>query len=466
MSGIFGVAKEKCMDDLFYGTDYHSHLGTEYGGLVVLNGAGSFQRQIHRISEDPFRAKLEEFRQKFNGDLGIGVICDYEPQPLIINSHLGQYAIVHVGKITNLDELVEKAHRSRTAHFVESSGDKVNPTELVATLINKGDNFVDGIEIMQNSIQGSSSLMLLTKEGIYLARDKYGRTPLVVGKGERGMAATLETTAFPNLDFQISNYLGPGEIGFMTKEKYEQLKKPEDKLQTCAFLWIYYGYPTSDYEDINVEIMRNNSGRIHGKIDENEKLQVDLVAGIPDSGTGHALGYSEERKIPYKRPFVKYTPTWPRSFMPQVQEIRDKVAKMKLIPIPKLIKGKKLLFCEDSIVRATQLKPQIKRLFDIGASEVHMRPACPPLIYTCRYLNFSRSTNEFDLAGKRAIRKLEGENANLEPYMDENSEHYKRMVDVVRKEIGLTSLRYQKLDDLVSAIGLPKERLCLGCWRA
>lgn len=479
MSGIFGVAsRENCVEDLFYGTDYHSHLGNKLGGLAIYNGEG-IQREIHALGEHSFRPQFSEWCGKVKGNLGIGVISDYEPQPLIIDSHLGTYAIIHVGSVRNLDQLREEAHRTRRAHFTEMGGSKVNPTELIATLINQGDSFVDGIGQMQHAIQGSSSLMLLTDRGIYLARDNLGRTPIVLGRRVKdkrkradAYAAALETCSFPNQGFEIVRDLGPGEIGLMTGEGYEQLKKPLDKMQICSFLWIYYGYPASNYEGINVEASRYRTGAVHAKIDRREGLKIDMVAGIPDSGTAHAIGYANEAGVPYARPFVKYTPTWQRSFMPQEQETRDLIADKKLIPIRELVEGKRVLFCEDSIVRGTQLKETVRRLFEVGkAKEVHMRPACPPLTFGCKYLNFSRSKSELDLAARRAIKDLEHLDDNeiqtfdVKNYLDEDGGYYRAMVDWIRQDLGLTSLRYQKLKDMVGAIGMPLEKLCLGCWR-
>ncbi len=375
MGGMFGlVSKHDCVNDLFYGIDYHSHLGTSRGGLAVKNTDG-FTRFIHNIENAQFRSKFEDDITKIQGNKGIGVISDYEDQPLIIRSHLGNYAIVTVGVINNADEITKKAFNKNSIHFSEMSGGGINPTELVAALINQEMSFKDGIQNAQEAIQGSCSLLLLTEEGVYAARDRFGRTPLVTGEKQGTYAATSETCAFPNLNLEIKKYLGPGEIVLITEEGIEQKKPPGDKLHICGFLWVYYGYPASSYEGINVETVRNKCG---AKLARNDKIKIDFVAGIPDSGIAHGLGYASEAGIPFKRPFVKYTPTWPRSFMPQNQAVRDLVAKMKLIPIKELIEGKKLLFCEDSIVRGTQLKGTIQRLYDSGALEVHMRPACPP----------------------------------------------------------------------------------------
>lgn len=462
MGGLFGVvSRDDCVTDLFYGTDYHSHLGTCRGGLAVLNKQG-FARHIHDISNAQFRSKFEDDILRMHGDKGIGVISDNESQPLIIGSHLGPYAIVTVGAVKNADQLAAEAFKKKTTHFSEMSEGGVNPTELISTLINMEASFEDGIRNAQDAIEGSCSALLLTEDGIYAARDKLGRTPLVIGKREGSYAVTFETAAFPNLGYEIERYLGPGEVVFLSPDGVEQKKPPEDKMQICAFLWVYYGYPASSYEDINVEMVRNRCGAALAKKDD---VPVDLVAGIPDSGTGHAMGYANTTGIPYARPFVKYTPTWPRSFMPQVQDMRDLVARMKLIPIRDLIKGQRLLFCEDSIVRGTQLKDTVQRLYDYGALEVHMRPACPPLIYGCKFLNFSRSKSELDLAGRRAVSELEEDPEGcLDEYADSSSEKYVAMVERIAQRLGLTTLKYQELGDLVQAIGLPKEKVCTYCW--
>jgi amidophosphoribosyltransferase len=396
-----------------------------------------------------------------HGNKGIGVISDHDDQPLIISSHLGVFAISTVGKINNLEELVEDALKNGT-HFSEMHKGEINPTEMVATIISQGVTFEEGIQKVQDIIEGSCTLLILTEEGIYAARDKLGRTPLIVGEKLGSYAVASETCAFPNLGYNIVKYLGPGEIIFLGINGVEQKVAPGNKMQICSFLWVYYGYPASNYENLNVEAVRYKCGSYLAKNDDTE---IDLVAGIPDSGTAHGLGYANEKKIPFSRPFVKYTPTWPRSFMPQDQIIRDQVAKMKLIPIKELIQGKRLLFCEDSIVRGTQLRKQIQRLFDSGAKEVHMRPACPPLVYGCKFLNFSRSRSELDLAGRWAIKDLIGKDVD-DPadYTDPESENYKTMVEMICKKLQLTTLKYQKLEDLVKAIGLPKEKLCTYCW--
>mgnify|MGYP000048469960 FL=1 len=464
MGGFFGVASQNsCIKDLFYGTDYHSHLGTRRGGMAVLGKRG-FARHIHNIENAQFRSKFETDVLTMDGRSGIGVISDYEDQPLLIASHLGNYAIVTVGVIHNAVQLAERAFSRRPTHFSELGGGEINPTELVATLINEEDTFEDGIRKAQELIRGSCSVLLLTSRGIYAARDRFGRTPVILGKKKNGRAyaVTMETTAFPNLDYETTRYLGPGEVVLVTAEGVEQKKKPLAKLRICSFLWVYYGYPSSHYEGINVEEVRYRCGAALAK---NDPAKIDIVAGIPDSGTSHAMGYANQAGIPFIRPFVKYTPTWPRSFMPQDQSVRRLVAAMKLIPIPELIRGRRMLFCEDSIVRGTQLGDIIRRLFRLGAEEVHMRPACPPLVFGCKFLNFSRSKTELELAARRAIHEIEGIDAkNLDSYTDPCSEKYCLMVEKIRRRLGLTSLRYQRLEDLVSAIGLSRDKLCTYCW--
>jgi amidophosphoribosyltransferase len=461
MGGLFGcVSKEDCLNDLYYGTDYHSHLGTKRGGLAIKNATG-FLRSIHNIENDYFRSKFESDLPNLHGSKGIGIISDHDSQPLIIGSHLGTFAIVTVSKIHNIDDLATKALKSKM-HFSEMSGGETSPTELVAMLICEKGSFEEGIQYAQEVINGSCSMLLLSENGIYAARDRLGRTPIVIGRKNGSIAAASESCAFPNLGYEIDKYLGPGEIVFMTAEGYEQRKKPGDQMQICAFLWVYYGYPASCYEGINVEAARNRCGRALAK---NDRTEIDFVAGIPDSGIGHAIGYAFERNIPYVRPFVKYTPTWPRSFMPQYQDLRDLVAKMKLIPVRDLIEHKKILFCEDSIVRGTQLKDTIQILYDYGAREVHMRPACPTLIYPCDFLNFSTSQSTLDLAGRKAIAEIEGSDDYFSSdYAWAGSAKNRAMVDNIRQRLKLTSLQYQKLEDLVSAIGLTKEKLCTHCW--
>ena len=461
MGGSFGVAsKADCVADLFYGTDYHSHLGTVRGGLAVRNARG-FTRFIKDITNAQFRSKFEKDVQKLHGPLGIGVISDTDDQPLVISSHLGTYALVTVGRVSNLEQIGDWLMKTRRAHFTAACGRGATPTELLGALNNLEDTVEDGIRRAQDAIEGSCSLLLLAEGCIYAARDQLGRTPLILGRKKGAWAVTMETCALPNLGYEVDRDLGPGEILRITPDGAETLVPPGERSQVCAFLWVYFGFPASAYERINVELVRNRCGAALAKADP---VRVDLVAGIPDSGTGHAIGYANEAGVPYGRPFVKYTPTWPRSFMPQEQRVRDLVAKMKLIPIRDLIRGKRLLFCEDSIVRGTQLKDTIGRLYDCGAREVHMRPACPPLIFSCKFLNFSRSRSALDLAGRRAIRELGADDEQLDRFADEESEHYAAMVDRIQQRLGLTSLRYQRLGDLVAAIGLPKERLCTYCW--
>jgi amidophosphoribosyltransferase len=465
MGGFFGVvSKGDCVADLFYGTDYHCHLGTKRGGLAVRSDNG-FMRYIHDITNAQFRSKFDDDIRKMKGKTGIGIISDYEDQPLLIGSHLGTYAIVTVGVVKNAEALAKKAFVRKSTHFSEmsgNSGNEINPTEIVAMLINQEGTFTEGIKAAQAQIEGSCSMLLLCKDGIYAARDRLGRTPVIIGKGPQGHAVTMETCALPNLGYEHVRDLGPGEIVRITADGCEQKAKPGPHMQICSFLWVYYGYPASDYEGINVEAARYRCGAALARRDD---VIVDFVAGIPDSGTAHAIGYANQAHVPHARPFVKYTPTWPRSFMPQSQQIRDLVAKMKLIPIRALTKGHRLLFCEDSIVRGTQLRETIRRLYDYGAKEIHMRPACPPLVYGCKFLNFSRSRSEMDLAARKAIKELEGKKKpRIDSYVDASSEKYNAMVEKIRRLLGLTTLRYQRLDDMIEAIGLPKCKLCTYCW--
>jgi amidophosphoribosyltransferase len=462
MGGLFGVAsKDDCIVDLFYGTDYHSHLGTRRGGLVVENPDG-FKRNIHDITNTQFRSKFEDDLPKLHGKTGIGVISDNEDQPLLVGSHHGRFALATVGRVHNLDALTAKVLEQPIAHFSELSMNETNPTELVASLINNEERLDVGIAAAQEAIEGSCTLLILDKQGIIVARDRLGRTPVVIGRKQGAYCATMESAALPNLGFQIDRFLGPGEIVRITAEGIEQLRPPGDAMQICAFLWVYYGYPASIYENINVEVTRNRCGAALSRADDAE---VDLVAGIPDSGNGHAIGYATEAGLPYRRPFVKYTPTWPRSFMPQDQRVRDLVARMKLIPIRDLIAGERLLFCEDSIVRGTQLRDIISRLFAMDAKEVHMRPACPPLVYGCKFLNFSQSKSEMDLATRKAIADIDQNGKdNLDQYADPDSDKYHAMVAHIGEQLGLTTLKYQRLGDLVEAIGMPKEKLCTYCW--
>jgi len=463
MGGFFGVAsRNEEIADLFYGTDYHSHLGTKRGGLAVFRPDEGIVKKIHSIENTPFRAKFDPDLDGLKTRLGIGVISDSDNQPVVIHSHLGQFAVVSVAAIKNMNDLVRRVFRERRIHFAESMGGGVNPTELAAALINQEDSFEAGIRNLQESVEGSCSVLVLTDKGIYAGRDKYGRTPVILGSKDGGWAVTMETCAFPDLGYNIVRDLGPGEIVFLTADGAETRQQPGSILQICAFLWVYYGYPASSYEGINVEAARNRCGEALAR---RFPVAIDFAAGIPDSGVGHGIGYAAAAGVPFKRPFVKYTPTWARSFMPQNQEVRDLVARMKLIPIKELIQGKKFLFCEDSIVRGTQLKDTVQRLYDTGAKEIHMRPACPPLVYGCKFLNYSVSRSEMDLAGRRAIREIEGDaNVDLSAYTDEDSEKFEAMVERIRRRLNLTTLKYQRLADLVAAIGLPKDRMCTYCW--
>lgn len=461
MGGLFGVVSDSdCVSDLFYGTDYHSHLGTKRGGMAVSNSSG-IHRAIHNIENSYFRTKFEPELPKFHGRQGVGVISDTDPQPLIIGSHLGAFGIVTVGRINNMEELVRRAFK-RKSYFSDTTNGTPNPTEVVAMLICREESFEAGIRSAQDAIQGSCSMLLLTDKGVYAARDRLGRTALVIGRREGALAVTCETCALPNLGFEVDHFLGPGEVVLLNADGWEQRVPQGERMQVCSFLWVYYGYPASEYEAINVEHVRYNCGEALAR---NDDVEVDVVAGIPDSGIGHALGYANYRKIQYNRPFVKYTPTWPRSFMPQNQEMRDLVAKMKLIPVRRLIQDRRLMFCEDSIVRGTQLKDNIQVLFDCGAREVHMRPACPTLIFPCEFLNFSTSRSTLDLAGRKTIQQLEGEDdKDLNAYAQCGSPKNLEMIEQIRKRLRLTTLKYQCLEDLVGAIGLPKERLCTHCW--
>lgn len=464
MGGMFGVVSRKdCVTDLFFGIDYHSHLGTKKGGIAVY-GENGFNRAIHNISNSPFRTKFENDIKEMSGKMGIGCISDNEPQPLLINCRLGSYAIVSVGRVANMEELIQDAFDNGHTHFLEMSGGEVNQTELIAAMINQKDTYVDGIINVLRKVKGSISFMLMTKDGLYLVRDKLGRTPLNIGKGENGFCASFESHAYINLGYSLYKELGPGEVCFMTSEEVKTLVEANDKMKICSFLWVYYGYPTSCYEGRNVEEMRYECGRLMAQRDDIK--DIDLVAGVPDSGIAHAIGYSNESHIQYGRPFIKYTPTWPRSFMPQIQADRNLIAKMKLIPIASLIKGKSLLLIDDSIVRGTQLRDTTEYLYNSGARAVHIRPACPPIMYGCPYLNFSRSTSDMDLITRRVIRKREGENDinMLETYSDPDTPEYNAMVEEIRKELNFTSLRFNRLDDMLQAIRLDSNKICTYCF--
>ena len=464
MGGFFGtVSKASCVTDLFYGTDYNSHLGTKRGGLATYDAEeGMFARSIHNLESTYFRTKFEDELDKFKGNVGIGIISDTDPQPIIINSHLGRFAIVTVAKIVNLEE-IEAELLSQNMHFAELSSGNTNQTELISLLIIQGKTFVEGIENVYRRVKGSCSMLLLSEDGsIIAARDTWGRTPIVIGRKEGAYAATSESSSFPNLDYEIDRYLGPGEIVRMTADGVEQLRKPEEKMQICSFLWVYYGFPTSCYEGRNVEELRFTSGLKMGQSDNSE---VDCACGIPDSGVGMALGYAEGKGVPYHRAISKYTPTWPRSFTPSKQEMRSLVAKMKLIPNRAMLEGKRLLFCDDSIVRGTQLRDNVKVLYEYGAKEVHIRIACPPLIYACPFVGFTASKSPLELITRRVIEELEGDaDKNLEKYATTGSPEYEKMVSIIAERFGLTTLKFNTLETLIESIGLPKCKVCTHCF--
>ena len=461
MSGFFGViSRSGCVEDVFYGTDYHSHLGTKRAGMVFIVPEKGFRRSIHSLENSYFRNKFEDELKNFQGNSGLGVISDTDPQPILFNSHLGRFAIVTVSRLVNILEL-ESRFLKMKKHFTENFEGSINPTEVVANLICEKDSFVEGIENVFDNIKGSCSILILTDDGIIAARDKLGRTPVVVGKKEGAFAVASESCSFPNTGYEVDYFLGPGEIIHVTANGFTQLRKPGEKMQICSFLWVYYGYPPSYYEGINVDECRYRCG---ASLARRDTVNADFVCGIPDSGVGHAVGYGNEKMIPYKRAYSKYTPTWPRSFMPQYQGQRDLVAKMKLIPNKAVIKGGKMVFLDDSIVRGTQLKDNTVHLRESGAAEVHMRIACPPLLFSCDFLNFSESRSILELAGRKAISQIGGDEQDLKEYADPDSEKYSEMVEQIAKNLNLDSLIYQRLDDLVEAIGLPKEKLCTHCW--
>ncbi len=462
MGGFFGtVSQEDCVRDLFYGTDYNSHLGTKRGGMATYDPEKGFVRSIHNLESAYFRSKFEAQLNKFTGCSGIGIISDTDAQPIVINSHLGRFAIVTVAKINNIAEL-EANLLARNMHFAELSSGKTNQTELIALLLIQGKDFVDGIENVFNHIKGSCSMLLLTEDGVIAARDKVGRTPIIVGKKQGAYAVTSETNSFPNLDFEIESYLGPGEIIRLRAEGIEQMRKPDERMQICSFLWVYYGFPNSYYEGRNVEEVRFTSGMKMGSQDTSE---ADCVCGIPDSGIGQALGYAQGKGIPYHRAITKYTPTWPRSFTPSNQGLRQLVAKMKLIPNRAMLEGQRVIFCDDSIVRGTQLRDNVKVLFEYGAKEVHLRIGCPPLIYGCPFIGFSTSKTDMELITRQVIRELEGnENKDLDKYATTGSPQYEQMVSIIGEKLGLSSLRFNSLETLVEAIGLPKCKVCTHCF--
>ncbi|MBP5445541.1 MAG: amidophosphoribosyltransferase [Acholeplasmatales bacterium] len=463
MGGFFGVASKKdCIFDLFFGVDYHSHLGTKRGGMAVYSPETGFNRQIHNIENSPFRTKFEKEVLTMKGNFGIGCISDTEPQPLIVRSHHGTFAITTVGKINNIDKIVDKIFIKNHSHFLETSSG-INATELVAALINQKDNLIEGIRYAQKVIDGSITMLLMNEKGIYAARDRFGRTPLVVGKKEDSCCVAFEEFSYLNLGYSDLKELGPGEIDIITPDGAKMLAAPGDKLRICSFLWVYYGYPSSKYEGQAVEKVRYNCG-MH--IAKRDNVKPDIVAGVPDSGIGHAIGYSNQSHIPYARPFVKYTPTWPRSFMPTIQEKRNLIAKMKLIPIRQIIEGKNILLIDDSIVRGTQMRETTEYLYSAGAKDVHVRSACPPILYACKYLNFSRSTSDMDLIARRVIAKKEGTDSLevVKEYLDPDSVKYNEMVEEIRQQLNFTTLRYNRIDDLIEAIGIDECKICTYCF--
>ena len=470
MGGFFGAAlREDVVFDIFYGTDYHSHLGTRRAGMAVYDSEKGFDRAIHNIENSNFRPKFEKDLEKMKGNIGIGCISDYEPQPLIVRSHHGTYAITTVGKINNIRELTDKLFSGTHSHFLEMSGGDINPTEMAASLINQKSSIVEGILYAQEMIEGSLTLLVMTPRGIYASRDKWGRTPTVIGKKDTGYCVCFESFSYLNLGYALEKELGPGEVVFIDPEGYEVLSPARDQMRICTFLWIYYGFPASSYEGINVEDMRYGCGLKLAERDiRRGNIHPDCVAGVPDSGVAHAIGYANRSGVPYSRPFVKYTPTWPRSFMPTKQSRRDLIAKMKLIPIHALIGGKRLLLIDDSIVRGTQLRETTEYLYNSGAKEVHIRPACPPLVFGCKYLNFSRSDSEKELITRRKIEDLEGtaefSEETLGKYTDPDSDQYHAMLEEIRKELNFTSLHYHRLDDMIEAVGIEPCKLCTYCW--
>ena len=464
MGGFFGVAsKEDCVFDLFFGTDYHSHLGTRRAGMVVYGKEKGFDRAIHNIENAPFRTKFDKDFNEMEGNIGIGSISDFEPQPLMVRSHHGTYAIATVGRINNAAKLTEELLSKGHAHFLEMSGGDLNPTELVAYLVDQKDNLVEGIRYAQESIDGSMTLLIMTSKGVYAARDLHGRTPVSVGKKEGAWCVSFESFAYLNLGYEFQRELGPGEIAVITPEGTHTLMQPGKEMKICTFLWVYYGYPTSSYEGISVEKMRYNCGAL---LAERDDVKPDIVAGVPDSGIAHAIGYANKSGIPFSRPFVKYTPTWPRSFMPTIQTQRNLIAKMKLIPVKDLIEGKSLLMIDDSIVRGTQMRETTEFLYHSGAKEVHIRPACPPVMFGCKYLNFSRSKSEMDLIARRVLKEMEqeGREIDLKAYVNPDTVEYKEMVGRIGKQLNFTTLRYHRLDDMIASVGIDREKLCTYCW--
>lgn len=464
MGGFFGVAsKEDCVFDLFFGTDYHSHLGTRRAGMAVYSQENGYDRAIHNIENAPFRTKFDKDMNEMHGNLGIGCISDYEPQPLMVRSHHGTYAITTVGKINNTDELIKELFDKGHSHFLEMSGGDINATELVASIVNQEENLVEGIRRAQESIDGSMTILIMTPKGIYAARDRMGRTPVVVGKKDGAHCVSFESFAYLNLGYVEERELGPGEIVVVTPEGVQTLAAPGKDMKICTFLWVYYGYPSSAYEGISVEQMRYNCGSL---LAARDNVQPDIVAGVPDSGTAHAIGYANRSGIPFSRPFIKYTPTWPRSFMPTIQTQRNLIARMKLIPVQELIQNKSLLLIDDSIVRGTQMRETTEFLYQSGAREVHIRPACPPLLFGCKYLNFSRSSSEMDLIARRVLKEMEkeGREIDLKYYVDPDSPQYAEMVERIGRQLNFTSLRYHRLDDMIASVGIDRCKLCTYCW--
>ena len=469
MGGFFGtISKQDCVLDVFFGVDYHSHLGTRRGGMIVYDRKSGFQRQIHNIENTPFRTKFEKDITKFHGRSGIGCISDTDPQPLLVRSHLGLYAITTVGIINNAEELVERYFSDYGHQFMAMSSGAVNSTELTAALINQKGSLVEGIRYAQESIEGSSTILLLTEDGIIAARDKLGRLPVLIGRNDEGCCVSFESFAYQKLGYANAYELGPGEIVRVTAEGWETLAPPGEDMRICAFLWTYYGYPNSNYEGVNVELMRYRNGEIMARdeIARGQLPKVEYVAGVPDSGIPHAIGFANRSGKAFARPFVKYTPTWPRSFMPSSQDIRSQVAKMKQIPVPELIEGKKLLFVDDSIVRGTQLRETIEFLYSCGAEEVHMRSACPPIMYGCKYLNFSRSNSDMELLARATVQRLEGDEGqeHLDEYADCSTQRGQCLLKTICEDMGFSSLGYQSLDGLLEAIGIDKSRICTYCW--
>ena len=464
MGGFFGVAaKEDCVFDLFFGTDYHSHLGTRRAGMAVYSREKGYDRAIHNIENAPFRTKFDKDVNEMKGNVGIGCISDFEPQPLMVRSHHGTYAIATVGKINNMDQLIKDVFDRGHTHFLEMSGGDINATELVAAIVNQKDNLVEGIRYAQEVIEGSMTLLIMTPIGIYAARDRLGRTPVVVGKKDGARCVSFESFAYLNLGYVEERELGPGEIVVVTPEEVRTLVAPGKDMKICTFLWVYYGYPSCAYEGISVEEMRYHCGAL---LAERDQVRPDIVAGVPDSGTAHAIGYANQSGIPFSRPFIKYTPTWPRSFMPTIQTQRNLIAKMKLIPVEGLIRNKSLLLIDDSIVRGTQLRETTELLYQSGAREVHIRPACPPIMFGCKYLNFSRSSSEMDLIARRVLREMEQDERkiDLKAYVDPDTPEYAGMVERIGKQLNFTSLRYHRLDDMITSVGIEKCKLCTYCW--